>query len=263
MLTHEQLTDFSRRGWVIQEGIFDGDFMDACRMAMDERTETQPADRKEVDPDINFGLINHQQVFRDCFLHPMMIEGCRQLMGTELRHRFTWMNIKEPHLERHTNRRALMDIDRLAWHRDMRPKWGTFVDDDDPSLANCILINCMVPVTDIGPDDGGTMVLEGSHKLEGAGISELRQCPVAQIEAPRGSVVYFPETLMHTAVPILSEKKRYVMFYAFVPPWFEVWHGGEVPKEIVESYDDMTLRRIIGGDERWGYNGQSPRGFEG
>ena len=107
------------------------------------------------------------------------------------------------------------------------------------------------------------MVLEGSHKLEGAGISELRQCPVAQIEAPRGSVVYFPETLMHTAVPILSEKKRYVMFYAFVPPWFEVWHGGEVPKEIVESYDDMTLRRIIGGDERWGNTGQAPRGLEG
>jgi hypothetical protein len=87
----------------------------------------------------------------------------------------------------------------------------------------------MVPVTDIGPDDGGTLVLEGSHKLEGAGISDLRQCPVAQIEAPRGSVVYFPETLMHTAVPILSETRRYVMFYAYVPPWFEVWHGGEVP----------------------------------
>ena len=63
---------------------------------------------------------------------------------------------------------------------------------------------------------------------------------------------------MHSAVPILSEKKRYVMFYAFVAPWFEVWQGGEVPRHIVESYDDMTLRRIIGGDERWGYTGQTP-----
>ena len=84
-----------------------------------------------------------------------MIEGCMQLMGTDLRHRFTWMNIKEPHSECHTNRQAIGDIDRLAWHPDMRPKWGIFVDDDDPSLANCILINCMVPVTDIS---GRTMV---------------------------------------------------------------------------------------------------------
>lgn len=258
MLTHAQLTNFSERGWVIQEEVFDDSFMDACQVAMDELAATQPADKQVEDFDLRYGLINHKQIFRDCFLNPTIIEACKQLMGTELRHRFTWMIIKAPHPERHKDRKALMDIETLGWHRDMRPKWGTFVDDKDPSLANCILINCMVPVTDIGPDDGGTMVLEGSHKLEGAGISELRQCPVTQLEAPRGSVIYFPETLMHTAVPILSETKRYVMFYAFVPPWFEVWHGGEVPKEIVESYDDMTLRRLIGGDERWGYNGQSP-----
>ena len=48
------------------------------------------------------------------------------------------------------------------------------------------------------------------------------------------------------------------MFCAFVAPWFEVWKGGEVPREIVESYVDMTPRRIIGGNERWGYAGQSP-----
>ena len=101
------------------------------------------------------------------------------------------------------------------------------------------------------------MVLEGSHKLEGTGISDLHECPVAQIEAPRGSVVYFTETLMHTAVPILSETRRYVMFYGYVPPWFEVWHGGDVPKEIVDSYDDVTIKKIIGGDDQWGYNGQT------
>ena len=258
MLTQQQRRHFSERGWVVQEGVFDDACMDACRTAMDELAATEPANSQAVDLKSYFCLINHRQIFRDCFLHPTIIEDCRQLMGTELRHRFTWMIIKEPHPERHQDRQALMDFDKMGWHRDMRPKWGTFVDDENPGLVNCILINCMVPVTDIGPDDGGTMVLEGSHKLEGTGISELRQCPTAQIEAPRGSVIYFPETLMHSAVPILSEKKRYVMFYAFVAPWFEVWQGGEVPREIVESYDDMTLRRIIGGDERWGYTGQSP-----
>ena len=98
------------------------------------------------------------------------------------------------------------------------------------------------------------VVVLSADSVEMAEVFELR----VEVPVPGGSVVYFPETLMHTAVPILSEKKRYVMFYAYVPPWFEVWHGGEVPKEIVESYDDMTLRKIIGGDDQWGYNGQSP-----
>lgn len=258
MLTHKQLKDFTQRGWVIQQDVFSGEIMDICRVAMDEIAAEQPPEEPEADGKIVHRLINRKQVFRDCFLNPEVIKGCRQLMGTELRHRFTWMIIKEPHPNRHHDREALMQVDRLAWHRDMRPKWGTFVSDDDPSLANCIMINCMIPVTDIGPDDGGTMVLEGSHHREGTGISDLRECPIAQIQAPRGSVVYFTETLMHTAAPILSEKRRYVMFYAYVPPWFEVWHGGEVPKQIVESYDDLTQRNIIGGDDRWGYNGQTP-----
>ena len=94
MLTHEQLTGFSARGWVIQEDVFDNDFMDVCRVAMDEIAATQPAEKPGTDIEIIHGLINRKQIFRDCFLNPMIIEGCRQLMGTELRHRFRWMIIK-------------------------------------------------------------------------------------------------------------------------------------------------------------------------
>ena len=257
MLTNKQLKHFTDRGWVIQKDVFSDDFMDSCLVAMDEIAAKQPPNKAGEDIKVVHGLINRKKIFRDCFLDSEVIEGCRQLMGTELRHRFTWMIIKEPHPKRHQSREDLMQVENLEWHRDMRPKWGTFVNDHDPNLTNCIMINCMIPVTDIGPDDGGTMVLEGSHKLEGTGISDLYECPVAQIEAPRGSVVYFTETLMHTAVPILSETRRYVMFYGYVPPWFEVWHGGDVPKEIVDSYDDVTMKKIIGGDDQWGYNGQT------
>ena len=49
------------------------------------------------------------------------------------------------------------------------------------------------------------MVLEGSHRLEGTGVAYLRQCPTAQIEAPRGNIIYFLETLMHAAILVLSE----------------------------------------------------------
>ena len=144
MLTQQQRRHFFERGWVVQEGVFDDACMDACRMGMDELVTTEPSNSQAVDMQTHFCLINHRQIFRDCLLHPTIIEDCRQLMGTELRHRFTWMIVKEPHPERHRGSQALMDSDKMGWHRDMRPKWGIFVDDEDSSLVNCILINISV-----------------------------------------------------------------------------------------------------------------------
>jgi len=256
MLKHAQLKHFSEHGWLIREGVFDHVFMDACKAAMDETAANHEARTSDDEHIFMMAIANHHQRFRDCLLHPILLEDSRQLMGTGLRHRATWMIIKQPHTERHDKRDNLLDPENLNWHRDMRPKWGTYPHDDDPELMNCILINCMIPVTDIGPDDGGTMALDGSHTVEGDAKAVMEQCPVVQFEAPRGSVIYFSETLMHTAVPILSERPRYVMFYAFVPPWFEVWQGCDVPQAIVDAYDDEALRSIIGGNDRWGYVGQ-------
>ena len=251
MLTREQLKHFAQHGWVIKESVFDAEYMDQCRRVMDETAASEPgkADDERV---TLLGIANHHQLFRDCLLNPILLQDSRQLMGTDLTHRIAWMIIKKPHAERHRGRSELINPSNLSWHRDMRPKWGTFADDHDPELINCILINCMVAVTDIGPDNGGTMALDGSHKVEGDPESVMQKCPLTQFEAPRGSVIYFPETLMHSAVPILSDATRYVMFYAFVPPWFKVWQNCDVRREIVDAYGD-DLRSIIGGNDGWGY----------
>jgi len=257
MLTREQLGHFANHGWVIRKRVFGAEFIDTCRRVMDETAATQPAHHADDETVTILGLVNHHELYRDLLLHPMLLENSRQLMGTDLTHRIAWMIIKKPHPERHQKRNDLTNPKNLGWHRDMRPKWGTFADDQDPGLVNCLLINCMVAVTDIGPDDGGTMALDGSHKIEGDPESLLEKCPLAQLEAPRGSVIYFPETLMHSAVPILSEATRYVLFFAFVPPWFKVWQNCDVRQEIVDSYDG-DVRSIVGGNDGWGYPGQHP-----
>ena len=256
MLTREQLLHFAEHGWIIKEKVFDESFLSECRRVMDDTAAAMPARRTDEDKVMHLGLLNHHPFFRDCLLNPTLIEDARQLTGTELRHRATWMIIKRPHPERHRNRDGLVDPENLGWHRDMRPKWGTFAHDDDPELVNCILINCMISVTDVGPERGGTVALDGSHKVEGDPANVMRQCPVVQFEARRGSVIYFTETLTHAAFPILGEEERYVLFLAFVPPWFEVWQHCDVEQEIVDSCEDETLRAIIGGNDGWGYPGQ-------
>ena len=73
MLTHEQLTDFSARGWVIQEDVFDNAFMDVCRVAMDEIAAQHPSEKSGTVTEIFHGLINRKEIFRDCFLNPTIL----------------------------------------------------------------------------------------------------------------------------------------------------------------------------------------------
>ena len=138
----------------------------------------------------------------------------------------------------------------------MRPKWGTFADDTDPELVNCLFLNNITYLTDVEPGDGGTMILDGSHRFEGTYETLKERCPIVESTAPAGSILHFTETLLHAGVPILSENVRYTMFYGFTPNWFVNWPGTEVPDYILKTVRDDELRGILGGNS--GYSGQYP-----
>jgi hypothetical protein len=76
---------------------------------------------------------------------------------------------------------------------------------------------------------------------------------VVQVEAKAGSVLHFTEALIHTGVPILSERTRYTMFYGFTPPWMQCWPGCSPTQEIIDS-SQGELKEILGA--RTGYMGQ-------
>ena len=137
MLTREQLVHFAQHGWVIKDGVFTPEFMDHCRRVMDETAATKPGKVDEVKA-MMLGIVNHHQLYRDLLLNPMLLEDSRQLIGTDLTHRIAWMIVKKPHPERHQNRSELINPEKLEWHRDMRPKWGTFVDACDEDVRSII-----------------------------------------------------------------------------------------------------------------------------
>ena len=258
MLTHQQLRHFAQHGWVLEEAVLDGEQVEVYRAALERQAaDMQPFVHSDTEEITNIDcMVNCDPLFRDWIVLPQVMEANRQLMGAEIKYETCHAMIKQPHPERALRQEELRDPDVMSWHRGLRPKWGTFAHDTDPELINCTFLNNITYLTDVSPRDGGTMVLDGSHRLEGTYETLKDQCPVAELTAAAGSILHFTESLLHAGVPILSDNVRYTMFYGFTPNWYVNWPGSEVPEFVLQSIKNEELRGILGGNS--GYSGQDP-----
>ena len=62
-------------------------------------------------------MVNGDPLFRDWIMIPQVLEANRQLMGAEIKYETCHAMIKRPHPQRHTDRDALRDPDKMGWHR--------------------------------------------------------------------------------------------------------------------------------------------------
>ncbi|CAN5585148.1 hypothetical protein BH10CHL1_BH10CHL1_14770 [soil metagenome] len=258
MLNYEQLRHFAEHGWVLEENVLNQAQIEAYKAAMERHAQyVRPVAHTDNDEILNLDcMVNSDPIFREWIMIPHVLEANRQLMGAEIKYETCHAMIKRPHPDRQRRYSELRNPDTMGWHRGLRPKWGTYVDDADPDLINCTFLNNITYLTDVTPGDGGTMVLDGSHKLEGKYATLKDRCPVVELTAPAGSILHFTETLLHSGVPILSEHVRYTMFYGFTPNWYVNWPGTEVPPYVLQSVRDDELRGILG--KNAGYSGQYP-----
>ena len=256
MLTDAQLYHFAVHGWVLQENIFSSEEIDTFRNALDRLYESKVStmvhqdttDIKNID-----NMVNYDQIFRDWIMNPKILPVLKQLLGTPPRFECCHAMIKRPHPDRETKWSQLSDPSEMGWHRGIRPKYG-IVAANNHTYINTTFLNNATYLTDVGPEDGGTMILDGSHQIEAQYWREVFDpSMIVQIKAKAGSVLHFTEALIHTGVPILSERTRYTMFYGFTPPWMQCWPGCNPTQEIINS-SQGELKEILGA--RTGYMGQ-------
>jgi len=255
MLTHSQLLHFSQHGWVLIPQAFHSSQVEAYKQGLDRLSRTrrayEPGD--DVELIVVDNMVIHDSLFMEWFENTRVIQANKQILGAQLRFQGVNAHIKRPHPERHLRAEELSDPDTFNWHRGLRPKWGNFAHDSDAALMNCAFLNNITYLTDVSPGKGSTLLLDGSHRLEGDYHSLKNQCPVVAVEAKAGDVLLFTETLIHSGAPILSETVRYNMYFGFTPPWFCSWPGMEVPKVTVDSVINEEVRNIL---SRTGYFGQ-------
>ena len=119
----------------------------------------------------------------------------------------------------------------------------------------CNQVNVLVALTDIGPGDGGTVVIPGSHKAnflhpEFSDQSRDRSCAdglTASIEVhlDKGDALIFTDSISHGASKRTNEEGQRRMFvYRYGPSWGFFRHGYRPSKELLENLDEEA-RNIV------------------
>ena len=138
---------------------------------------------------------------------------------------------------------------RYVWHRS-RPESISYTSN---GLYHCTFVKAISNLTDLGPDDGGTVVIAGSHKAtcaEEAIIQAVRDDPsqIHQVVAPAGSTLIMCETLLHASGDIRSARERTVIITGYEPWQRRINTGRTFSPEFREQVPEENHALVFGSD---------------
>ena len=178
--------------------------------------------------------------------HPYMVSLAEELIGGEAR--IVEMNA-------HINSR---DADN-TWEEGLagfhRGTDVPYAGHTHGGLFHCNFVKTLTNLTDLGPDDGGTAVIAGSHKIDAPpnqliALAEEDRSLVHQVVAPAGSTLLFCETLVHATGPIRSDRERIIIITGYGSTMFPYWDYGELSPGFRERIPEQ-LKVLFEGKQVW------------
>jgi ectoine hydroxylase-related dioxygenase (phytanoyl-CoA dioxygenase family) len=127
-------------------------------------------------------------------------------------------------------------------------------------VFRCGQVNALMALTDIGPGDGGTLVVPGSHKSsflpeevhqkyqDRKNYTTLPEEAV-EVRLDAGDVLLFVDALMHGATERTNPGERRVVIYRYGPIWGRTRHGFEYSEELLARLTPER-RKILQPDPR-------------
>jgi hypothetical protein len=118
-------------------------------------------------------------------------------------------------------------------------------------VFRCCQVNILMALTDIGPGDGGTMVVPGSHKsnlphplFEHYQTERMDAMPgVIEVHLKKGDALLFCDGLSHGASSRTNPGERRVVIYRYGPTWATTRHGYRYSPELLDRL--TPARRTI------------------
>ncbi len=183
----------------------------------------------------------------DYLTHPRLVGMAEELVGGSVRleESEAVINSRAPDLDLQAER-------RYGFHVGTWPDVGTYTANE---LYHCTFVKTLTNLTELGPDDGGTVCIAGSHKVGGpreAIIAAAYEDPalIHQVIAPAGSTLLFGEALIHATGQIRSERERCIVIGGYTPTMFQAWNGQEPSADFVAQTPDH-LKPLISGSDKW------------
>jgi len=185
-------------------------------------------------------------MFLDYVAHPRIVGMAQEVTGNQVRLSETQAIINSRNPDPDADQ---AQAGRPVWHH-IRPGYWSFVEN---GLFHNTFVKALTNLTDLGPDDGGTTVIAGSHKLDCAEediVAASREDPslMHQVIAPAGSTLIFCETLLHSSGAVRSDRERVVIIAGYDASNSRS-QGVRAGQEFLETVPE-ALRPLIGGTER-------------
>jgi hypothetical protein len=192
-------------------------------------------------------LLETDPTIFDYLTHPRLVGMAEELVGGSVRLEESEgiINSRPPDYD------AKAPV-RYGFHTGTRPEFGTYTEN---GLFHCNFVKTLTNLTDLGPDDGGTVVIAGSHKIKApqqAIIACAYEDPslIHQVIAPAGSTLLFAESLIHATGQLRSDKERVIIIGGYTPPLFRAWPGQEPSPEFIDKLPE-AFKPLIAGTESW------------
>jgi ectoine hydroxylase-related dioxygenase (phytanoyl-CoA dioxygenase family) len=188
----------------------------------------------------------------DYVVHPRILGMAREATGgARIRYMEADCQIRRPNpLEAST---PMISADGL--HRGIRANWTL----DLHGRARAPFVKMLTNLTDIGPDDGGTVVVPGSHRSPLSVLEIVRALSddpsmVRRVVAPAGSTLLFFETLVHGSGVIRSGRERLLMISAYGPSFVVPGMQPAAPDSLWEHLDRERYGSLFAPVDGWNWH---------
>jgi len=121
---------------------------------------------------------------------------------------------------------------------------------------HCGQINVLIALTDIGPGDGATMVVPGSHKSnmvhpaldrdyqEVVGESADGTLGAIEVHMKAGDAILFVDSICHGSAARVNDGERRIMVYRYGPSWGNTRFGYIPSDELLDRLTDERKKIV-------------------
>ncbi len=260
-LTHSQRLHFDIYGFVVLRHVLNTDeitmlhhSLQSAKTVIESGTEIPPiyVHRSGKHHILLGNLIQYHHSLLAYAVHPKLIPLVKEIVGGEVRLEETEAIINRRNPEYEGSQLESRKYHPTALHRGTKHGWGTYIEQEK---FHCIFVKTLAYLTDVGPDDGGTCLIPGSHRLTWP-EKDMVEAALAdddllyQVEARAGDVLLFAESLIHSTTAIHSDNERTILVAGYTPTMFQPWPGNEVDPEFIASLPP-EIQPIISGNSSW------------
>jgi ectoine hydroxylase-related dioxygenase (phytanoyl-CoA dioxygenase family) len=136
---------------------------------------------------------------------------------------------------------------RLGWHRDV-------TEENFPGIdvgASLLLVNCLLLLSDVGPDGGPTLAIPGSHRwgrgtpLPGGALGNPDPESVpgyVRLQGEAGTSVFFNGRLFHAQSANRAETERRALVFVYGHRWMRAFPGFEPTPDVLAELGGTPMR---------------------